>query len=122
MNVGLFIPCYVDQFYPQVGIATLHLLEKLGCAVTYPAKQTCCGQPLANTGMEQEAISIYQHYVETFKDFDYIVAPSSSCVYHVKHHYDVIPQDPQVIAVRDRTTDICAFLTAGLYSSISFLQ
>src|SRR5229473_1440954 len=52
MRVGLFIPCYVDQFYPQVGIATLELLEKLGCDVVYPPNQTCCGQPMANSGFE----------------------------------------------------------------------
>ena len=52
MRVGLFIPCYVDQFYPQVGIATLELLEKYGCEVVYPAGQTCCGQPMANSGFE----------------------------------------------------------------------
>ena len=50
MKVGLFVPCYIDQFYPQVAIATLQLLEKLGCHVEYPANQTCCGQPMANAG------------------------------------------------------------------------
>ena len=53
MNVGLFIPCYVNQFYPQVAIATLELLEKLGVEVSYPANQTCCGQPMANSGFEK---------------------------------------------------------------------
>ena len=52
MKVGLFIPCYVDQFYPQVAIATLQLLEKLGLEVDYPLQQTCCGQPMANSGFE----------------------------------------------------------------------
>jgi L-lactate dehydrogenase complex protein LldE len=52
MKVGLFIPCYVDQFYPRVAIASLQLLEKLGCEVEYPLQQTCCGQPMANSGFE----------------------------------------------------------------------
>ena len=56
MKVGLFIPCYVDQFYPKVGIATYELLQKLGCDVDFPMKQTCCGQPMANSG--------YQHLTE----------------------------------------------------------
>jgi L-lactate dehydrogenase complex protein LldE len=47
MKVGLFIPCYIDQFYPNVGVATLQLLEKLGCDVSLPLNQTCCGQPMA---------------------------------------------------------------------------
>ena len=58
MRVGLFIPCYIDQFYPQVGIASLQLLEKLGLRVEYPLKQTCCGQPLANAGFEHLGIKL----------------------------------------------------------------
>jgi L-lactate dehydrogenase complex protein LldE len=50
MKIGLFVPCYVDQFYPKVAIATYELLQKLGCAVSFPMKQTCCGQPMANSG------------------------------------------------------------------------
>ncbi len=110
MKVGLFIPCYVDQFFPQVGIATLTLLEKLGCEVTFPMQQTCCGQPLANSGMESDAKSIYHHFVEVFSSFSYIVAPSSSCVYHVKHHYNIIEQNEDVQQVRNHVYDICAFL------------
>ena len=50
MKVALFIPCYIDQFYPQVGIATLQLLKRLGCRVSFPLQQSCCGQPMANSG------------------------------------------------------------------------
>jgi L-lactate dehydrogenase complex protein LldE len=52
MKVALFVPCYVDQFYPKAAIATLELLEKLGVEVHYPKNQTCCGQPMANSGYE----------------------------------------------------------------------
>ena len=79
MKIALFIPCYVDQFYPQTGIATLELLEKLGCRVEYPMAQTCCGQPLANAGCEEDALPVYQHFTEVFGGYDYIVAPSGSC-------------------------------------------
>jgi L-lactate dehydrogenase complex protein LldE len=58
MKVGLFIPCYVDQFYPQVGIATLRLLESLGVDVDYPLNQTCCGQPMANSGFEKDGRAV----------------------------------------------------------------
>lgn len=51
MQIGLFIPCYIDQFYPQVGIATLELLKKLDLDVHYPLEQTCCRQPIANSEM-----------------------------------------------------------------------
>jgi L-lactate dehydrogenase complex protein LldE len=66
-NVGLFIPCYIDQFYPQVGIATLELLQKLGLDVYYPLKQTCCGQPMANSGAEKEHYNILEQTDEVKK-------------------------------------------------------
>ncbi|MEZ0611778.1 (Fe-S)-binding protein [Fibrella sp. WM1] len=114
MNVGLFIPCYVDQFYPQVGIASLQLLQKLGVSVTYPAQQTCCGQPMANAGCERDSVGVYEHFVNTFAGFDYIVAPSASCVYHVRKHFDIIDQTPAVQHVRERTYDLVQFLTEVL--------
>ena len=110
MKIGLFVPCYVDQFYPQVGIATLELLERLGCEVYYPMLQSCCGQPLANSGMQKEAQPIYKHFIQTFKDFDYIVVPSGSCAYHVRHHYNTIEQTTSVQAVRAKTLDLIEFL------------
>ena len=55
MKVALFVPCYVDGFFPEVGIATLELLERLGCEVDYPLDQTCCGQPMANSGCHDDA-------------------------------------------------------------------
>jgi L-lactate dehydrogenase complex protein LldE len=90
--VALFIPCYVDQFYPEVGIATLELLEKLGCEVHYPIGQTCCGQPMANAGFERNTIGTTRHLIETFRDFDYVVGPSGSCVLHIKEHSPAISE------------------------------
>ena len=110
MTVGLFIPCYIDQFYPRAGIATYELLKQLGCEVVYPREQTCCGQPLANSGMEREARPIYDHFVDTFKDFEYVVCPSGSCVYHVNHHYDVAGDGDDVRRVRERTFELADFL------------
>lgn len=110
-KIGLFIPCYIDIFYPQVGIATLELLEKLGQDVAYPDKQTCCGQPMANSGSESDAIATYQHFVRNFQGFDYIVTPSASCAYHVRHHYDILEQTEAVKKVRETTYELCEFLT-----------
>ncbi len=86
MRIGLFIPCYVDQFYPRVAIATLQLLEKLNLSVTYPLNQTCCGQPMANSGFESFGAGAADVFTENFQEFDYVVAPSGSCVLHVKEH------------------------------------
>ena len=87
MKVGLFIPCYVDAVYPEVGIATWKLLKHLGLDVTYPEKQTCCGQPMANAGFEKQAIPLAEKFEEKFKDFDYVVAPSVSCTAFIKINY-----------------------------------
>jgi L-lactate dehydrogenase complex protein LldE len=109
-KIGLFIPCYIDQFYPHVGIATLELLKKLGLDVHYPLKQTCCGQPLANSGAEKKAIKTYQNFVRNFSGFDYVVSPSSSCIYHVREHYDILEQTEEVKKVRKSTYELCEFL------------
>ena len=87
MKIGLFIPCYVDVVYPEVGVATWKLLKHLGLDVTYPEKQTCCGQPMANAGFEKQAIPLAEKFEEKFKDFDYVVAPSVSCTAFIKINY-----------------------------------
>lgn len=109
-KVGLFIPCYIDQFYPQVGVATLELLEKLGLDVYYPLKQTCCGQPLANSGAEKEAIKTYENFIRNFSEYDYIISPSGSCVYHVREHYNILEQTEDVKKIRRSTYELCEFL------------
>ena len=86
MKVGLFIPCYIDQFYPGVGIATLELLEKDGCEVVFPLNQTCCGQPMANSGFASYSKGCDKNFIQNFSGVDYIVAPSGSCVLHIKEH------------------------------------
>lgn len=110
MTVGLFIPCYINQFYPQVGKATLELLEKLKVNVVYPTGQTCCGQPMANAGFEYESKEACTNLVSQFNQFDYIITPSGSCAYHVRHHYDIIPQTEEVIKVRNSIYELCDFL------------
>lgn len=110
MKVGLFIPCYINQLYPQVGIATLELLEKLGLEVVYPKGQTCCGQPLGNSGYEEDSKGICQLFVENFKEYDYIVGPSGSCVYHVQKHFDILEQTEDVKRVRKNTYELCQFI------------
>lgn len=110
MKVGLFIPCYINQMYPQVGQATLELLEKLNVDISYPSGQTCCGQPMANSGYEYESVGACNNFVENFKDYDYIVTPSGSCAYHVKKHYDIIPQTDEVVKVRENVYELCDFI------------
>jgi L-lactate dehydrogenase complex protein LldE len=110
MKVALFIPCYVDAVFPEVGIATLLLLERLGVEVTYPLDQTCCGQPMANSGCHADAAAAEALFVRNFTGFDYVVGPSGSCVHHVRDHLTAIPQDAQVAAVRRNTFELVEFL------------
>lgn len=109
MKVALFIPCYVDQFYPQVGISTLELLESLGCDVVFPRQQTCCGQPMANAGFAAASKACDKNFVENFKGSDYIVCPSGSCVLHIKEHLQPA-SDPDVAAIRARIFELTEFL------------
>ena len=88
MKVALFIPCYVDQFYPNVGMATVRVLESLGVEVVFPTEQTCCGQPMANSGYMEQARPLAQKFIRVFDGYDYIVAPSGSCVSMVRYHYE----------------------------------
>ncbi|WP_238179664.1 (Fe-S)-binding protein, partial [Methylobacterium oxalidis] len=110
MRVGLFVPCYVDAFEPEVGIATLELLERLGLDVTYPYDQTCCGQPMTNTGCHAEAAATEALFVKNFSGFDHIVVPSGSCAHQVRAHLTAIPQTEEVRHVRAQTYELVEFL------------
>lgn len=111
MKVGLFIPCYVDQFYPKAAVATMKLLQELGVEPIYPTGQTCCGQPMANSGFEHLAGGCNRLFIENFSAFDYIVSPSGSCVLHVKEHlYDqAAPEAARYI--RQHSYELVEFLT-----------
>lgn len=111
MRVGLFIPCYIDQFYPDVGLATVEVLEKAGVSVEYPEGQTCCGQPMTNTGCVDSATPLAKRFVEIFADFDYVVCPSGSCTSMVRHHYhDLLHDDPGYQKVQKSSFELCEFL------------
>ncbi len=88
MKVELFIPCFVDQLYPDTAFNTVKLLEKAGCEVSYNAKQTCCGQPAYNAGYWEQAKEIGNKFLTDFSYSDYVVAPSASCVGMVKNGYN----------------------------------
>ena len=110
MKVGLFIPCYIDQFYPQVGIATLQLLEKLGCDVSFPLNQTCCGQPMANSGFAALSKNCDKNFVANFRGFDYIVGPSGSCVLHLKEHLHDEQHPGEAEHIRKHVYELTEFL------------
>ena len=110
IKAALFVPCYVDAFFPEVGIATLELLERLGVEVDYPLNQTCCGQPMANSGCHDDAAATEVLFVQNFSGYDYIVTPSGSCAHHVREHLTAIPQSDETLKVRASTFELVEFL------------
>ncbi len=87
MRVQLFIPCFVDQLYPQTGFNMVKVLEKLGCRVTYNTKQTCCGQPAFNAGYRNEAKDVATKFLHDFSDNIAIVSPSGSCTGYARNYF-----------------------------------
>jgi L-lactate dehydrogenase complex protein LldE len=110
VKVALFVPCFIDAFYPEVAVATLELLERLGVDVEYPEQQTCCGQPMANSGAQKDAAGAERVFVRNFADYDYIVGPSASCVHHVRSHMTAIEQTADVKKVRGNAYELTEFL------------
>lgn len=87
MIVDIFIPCFIDQLYPTVGLNMVKVLEKLGCGVNYNPEQTCCGQPAFNAGYWDEARSVGEKFIKEFQNDRYIISPSASCTGYVKNYY-----------------------------------
>jgi L-lactate dehydrogenase complex protein LldE len=87
MKVGLFVTCLVDLARPDIGFATLKLLEDAGCDVVVPEGQTCCGQPGYNSGAREVSKALARKVLAEFRDCDYVVAPSGSCSGQVRLHY-----------------------------------
>lgn len=108
MKVGLFIPCYVNALYPEVGVASYKLLKSLGVDVECPQDQTCCGQPMANAGYEKDAAGLASHFDEMFGVYDYVVAPSASCAVFVKEHHSGILGHK--CASEGKVYDLCEFI------------
>ena len=110
MKIGLFIPCYVDALYPEVGVATYKLLTSLGLDVDYPLEQTCCGQPMANAGFEKMADKLAKSFDEKFADYDYVVAPSASCAAFVKINYPRLLKGKHECQTSKKIMDVVEFL------------
>ena len=110
-KVGLFIPCYVDQLYPQGGLATLRVLRRLGLEVEFPEEQTCCGQPMANAGCAEDARPLAERFLKLFGKYDHVVAPSGSCVSMVRNHYaQWLEGRPGFDHLRANTFELCEYL------------
>jgi len=116
VKVALFVPCFVDQFFPQVGIAAVKVLRKLGHEVVFPTEQTCCGQPAFNSGYWDEARTLAHRFVDVFEDAkcDAIVSLSGSCTAMVRNFYPELLTKPALAArlkkIRENTFEFSEFL------------
>jgi len=116
MRVGLFIPCFIDQFAPQVGVATAEFLEGCGVEVDFPRAQACCGQPMSNLGCRDDARPLALRFARVFDagSYEHIVAPSGSCVAMVRNHYPELARSQAERAalkgVGARTRELCEFV------------
>jgi L-lactate dehydrogenase complex protein LldE len=114
MTIQLFIPCFVDQLFPQTAFNMIKVLEKAGCDVKYNAEQTCCGQPAYNAGFWSEAKEVCNKFIKDFSGTDYIVAPSASCVGFVRNYYPKIFENSsrhnEVKDLQKRTFEFSEFL------------
>ncbi len=114
MNVQLFIPCFIDQLYPQTAFNMVKVLEKAGCTVEYNSNQTCCGQPAFNAGFWSDAKEVCTKFLKDFSGADYVVAPSASCTGFVRNYYpklfDNSSHHNEVKDLQKRTFEFSEFL------------
>ncbi len=112
-QVALFVTCLVDQVSPETGRSAVRLLEAAGCEVTFPAGQTCCGQPAFNSGYPADARRLARHFVDVFADAEAVVAPSGSCVAMVRCYYPTLftePERTRVEALAAKTYELTEYL------------
>jgi L-lactate dehydrogenase complex protein LldE len=111
MTVQIFVPCFIDQLYPNVGFSMVKVLEKAGCTVSYNTNQTCCGQPAFNAGFWNDAKAVCQKFVADFDGTDPIVVPSASCAGFIKNYYEkVLGQSATLTALQNRVFEFSSFL------------
>ncbi|MCC6677919.1 MAG: (Fe-S)-binding protein [Phycisphaerales bacterium] len=125
MRVSLFITCLGDSYFPRAGIAAVKVLERLGCAVDFPAGQTCCGQPMHNNGFAPEARALAARMIRIFAASEHIVTVSGSCASMVREHYPAILADsPDAAAARalaEKTFEFGEFLVNVLKVDLAAL-
>jgi L-lactate dehydrogenase complex protein LldE len=107
MRVALMVTCINDAMFPDAGKAVVRLLRRLGVDVDFPQAQTCCGQPMVNTGYLDEAVPVVRTFVEAFSGYDAVVAPSGSCAGSARHQHAMVARrsgDPDLEAAVAETS------------------
>lgn len=110
MRIALFVPCYIDQLKPEVGLAAVDVLDALGFETVYPEDQTCCGQPFLNAGDVKRGRALGEHYLNVFEGFDEIVTLSGSCAATVRRQVPLLVPGSRSEEIAGRTREFCEFL------------
>lgn len=124
MRVSLFVPCYVDQLWPEAALASVALLERLGVEVRFPEDQTCCGQPFLSAGLPREARSLARRFAAVFEGEDRVVCPSASCAAMARHQFarllegevlegEAAPAIPHVLELCEFLVDVLGVRSLG---------
>lgn len=118
MNIQLFIPCFVDQLFPETAFNMIKVLEKAGCNVSYNTSQTCCGQPAFNAGFWDEAREVCTKFLNDFDPNQIIVAPSASCIGFIRNYYPKLFENSslhnEVKAIGQNSFELSDFLVNKL--------
>ena len=103
VRASLLVTCLVDLFYPEIGVAIVTLLRRLGVAVDFPPGQTCCGLPLFNSGYHEEAARVARRMIPLFSGSEHVVVPSGSCAWMIKKEYPGLVGDDPAVGAQART-------------------
>ena len=118
MNVQIFIPCFIDQLYPETAFNMVKVLRKAGCEVSYNKNQTCCGQPAFNAGYWEESKAVCSKFLQDFEGADYVVSPSASCIGFVRNYYPKLFDNSSVhndiIKLGERSFEFSEFMVKVL--------
>ncbi len=118
VRASLMVTCLGDVFFPEVGVSTVRLLRRLGVAVDFPQGQTCCGQPLSNSGYHEGAARVGARLIDVFRDAEHVVVPSGSCAFMIKHELPALVRDPAAreaaARLAGRTWELSQFLVRVL--------
>ena len=110
-KVAIFVPCYIDQFFPHVAQAMVEILDRLGVKVDFPPEQTCCGQPAFNSGAWDEARKVVRPFAKAFEPYDWVICPSGSCTAMARVFFEhLFPDDPSITNVGKCVVEFTEFL------------
>lgn len=121
MVIGISVPFYIDQFYPQFAMACVKLLQKVGCMAEFPINQTCCCHPMANVGCSSSATDCDKNFIKNFKGYDHIVAPSGSSVLHIKEQLQNSNDEAFTNRIRAGVYELTEFIRIRLHCCLPVL-